>query len=375
MQTRLDFWIKSKSQKPISKRRKRISSSSAIYIKLKPVGYPLRCDCHERHRISTDDIKLFEMYAKEQWLGYSVKKGEFLFDQRMYPDFAFEVVETIPKKHCRITEETVIELEANEVPVYREIFEETRFRDIIGQERAKKKCEILEKYLEDPDLFGEWAPKNILFYGPPGTGKTMTAKALAFETKVPLFLIKATDLIGEHVGDGASRIHEMYKNVSRRAPSIIFIDELDAIGLDRRYQSLRGDVLEIVNALLAEMDGIPSNKGVITIAATNNIASLDPAIRSRFEEEIEFSLPNESERRELLNYYAKRIPIGISVKLEPYVSKTRGMSGRDIKEKFLKTALHKAILDGDKQIESKHLEYALKVFNTTKSEPPRDMFV
>lgn len=120
----------------------------------------------------------------------------------------------------------------------------------------------------------------------------MLVKALANELDVPLYLIKATSLIGEHVGDSASKIQELFEKAQKTAPSIIFIDEIDAIALHRSFQSLRGDVAEIVNSLLTEMDGINDNKAVVTIGATNNPNSIDYAVRSRFEEEIEFVLPD-----------------------------------------------------------------------------------
>ena len=117
--------------------------------------------------------------------------------------------------------------------------------------------------------------------------KTMLAKALANKTDVPIIPVKATQLIGEFVGDGARQIHQLYDRAEEMAPCIIFIDELDAIALDRKFQELRGDVSEIVNALLTEMDGIVERDGVCTICSTNRIYSLDSAIRSRFEEEID----------------------------------------------------------------------------------------
>ena len=118
----------------------------------------------------------------------------------------------------------------------------------------------------------------------------MIAKALSAKTGVPMLAVKSTSLIGEFVGEGARQIHSLDEKAAESAPCIIFIDELDAIALDRRYQDLRGDVSEIVNSLLTEMDGISNRTGICTIAATNQIEVLDASVRSRFEEEIEFKL-------------------------------------------------------------------------------------
>jgi AAA family ATPase len=317
------------------------------------------------------DEKLFEIYAKEQWMGNTISVGDYLFDQRIIPDFAFKVIKVIPRGEVTITEDTRIRLKGDERREIKGI--RYTFSDIVGHSEVKKKCKIIIKYLRNPNTFGEWAPKNVLFYGPPGTGKTMTAKALATETDSSLYLIRATDLIGEYVGDGAKKIHELFKKASSTAPSVIFLDELDAIGLDRSYQVIRGDVSEVVNALLTELEGLHENKGVVTIAATNNPAILDYALRSRFEEEMEFKLPNPKERLEILRKYSKKLPLKLEADIREYVGKTEGFSGRDLKEKLLKAALHRAILEDSNVITQKHLEDAFKAV-PPKSSPPKEMF-
>jgi AAA family ATPase len=169
-------------------------------------------------------------------------------------------------------------------------------------------------------------------------------------------------------------MHQLYDRAEELEPCIIFIDELDAIALDRRFQELRGDVAEIVNALLTEMDGIEERKGVCTIAATNRIESLDPAVRSRFEEEIEFSLPDDEERLAILKAYIKTFPLKVSkdVNLKALARLTKGFSGRDLVEKVLKAALHEAILKGDSVCHA-HLEGAYKRAED-KNQPPKGMF-
>ncbi|MEE1128431.1 MAG: AAA family ATPase [Methanobrevibacter sp.] len=358
--------IKSTNQK--SAKVENENKEYAECVVLKAVGYPFDFNLMENDFKITNK-KLFEEYAREQWLGLEVNENSYLFDQKIIPDYGFEIITAKPNGSI-ISEKTKIKLIDEEISKSIDevkINNSLRLSDIVGQKNAKNKVKVLIKYLEDPDKFGPWAPKNILFYGMPGTGKTMLVKALANELDVPLHLIKATSLIGEHVGDSASKIHELFKKANEKSPSIIFIDEIDAIALHRSFQALRGDVSEIVNSLLTEMDGIYENKSVITIGATNNPTSLDYAVRSRFEEEIEFNLPNDEERKEILEKNLKTMPLEHDLNLDKIVKMTKGMSGRDIKEKILKTSLHNAIANDQDVLSMKNIDYAIqsaKIKNT-----------
>ena len=351
--------IKTTNQKSLKKEIE--TKDDAELVILKPVGYPFAFPLMDED-IEIKNGALFEEYAREQWLGLVVRENSHLFDQKIIPDYGFEIISAKPNNSI-ISEQTKIKLitddlnvKKNDLRVKSNIF----LQDIVGQKNAKSKVKVIKKYLENPKKFGQWAPKNILFYGLPGTGKTMLVKALANELDVPLHLIKSTSLIGDHVGDGASKIHELFKKASENSPSIIFIDEMDAIALDRSFQSLRGDVSEIVNSLLTEMDGISENESVITIGATNNPTSLDYAVRSRFEEEIEFKLPDDNERKEILEKNLKTIPLEYDLDITKIVKITKGMSGRDIKEKILKTSLHNAIANDEDVLNMKHIEYSIK---------------
>lgn len=336
------------------------------YLMIKNAGFPMITGYEENPIIKNKE--LFEKYVKEQWVGMNVKKGDYLFDKYISPGFAFKAVIVEPENSI-ITESTVIFLEEEIVDKIDEEIDEdykkeyrVKFSDVIGQKFAKSKCSVIKMFLQDPDKFGDWAPKNILFYGPPGTGKTMLAKALASETDAEIVCINATNLIGGFVGEGSSNIHRLYDYAEKNAPCIIFIDEIDAIALDRRYQELRGDVSEIVNALITEMDGITDRKGVCLIAATNTPNVLDNAIKSRFEEEIEFILPDFSDRLNILEKYTKTYPIPLSdkVDLKKIARDLEGYSGRDIVEKVLKVALHRSLLNEDNEVKDEHLISAFK---------------
>ncbi len=347
-------------------------SGELKYVILRPLGYPLKASYHEYPKL--DNPKVFDVYAKEQWKGEFVKKGKLLFDIRMFPDFAFEVIDAEPSAGY-ISDSTIILVEGDPKVIETEIVRDVKLDDVVGQEEAKKKVRVILEYLKNPERFGKWAPKNVLFYGPPGTGKTMLAKALSNEANTPFLSVKSTKLIGEHVGDGARKIHELYDRARRLAPCIVFLDEFDAIALDRSYQDLRGDVSEIVNALLTELDGIQSNEGICTIAATNRIELLDPSIRSRFEEEIEFRLPSYEERLEILKKNLQDFPLKVDANLAAVASAAEGFSGRDLVEKVIKASLHKAIAEGRDKIVTADLLSAVEKMRLPSRQPPRQMFI
>ncbi len=357
--------------KTTNQKQAKIETENKEYAKLvviKPVGYPFEFNLIDEDIEITNTV-LFEEYAREQWLGLVVREKSYLFDQKIIPDYGFEIITARPDNSI-ISETTKIKIITDELdkPKDNKVKSNLHLSDIVGQKNAKNKVKVITRYLENPESFGPWAPKNILFYGLPGTGKTMLVKALANELEVPLYLIKATSLIGDHVGDGSSKIHDLFKKASDNAPSIIFIDEIDAIALHRSFQSLRGDVSEIVNSLLTEMDGISENKSVITIGATNNPTSLDFAVRSRFEEEIEFKLPDDEERLAIIENNLKTMPLDNNLDLEKIVKITKNLSGRDIKEKVLKTALHNAISNDSEIITMENIDYALKSMKIKNSD-------
>ena len=365
---------KKKSEVSI-KNRTSFSEIETKVLVLETAGYPFNFGLLEGPNLEISDKGLCEQYAIDQWSGTSVRTGSYLFDQKIIPDFAFKIITAYPEDSV-IGENTSIEIVIPDVEKndsIKRIKSNVFFDDVVGQENAKKKSKLIYKYLQDPEKFGNWAPKNVLFYGLPGTGKTMLAKALSNELNINLFLVKATSLIGDHVGDAANKIHDLYETALKSAPSLIFIDEIDAIALHRSFQSLRGDVSEIVNSLLTEMDGINPNDGVVTIAATNNPSSIDFAIRSRFEEEIEFKLPNDDERREIFELNLNTFPMDYDLDIEKLVKFSKRMSGRDIKEKILKTALHNAIINDKEKVTMDDVYFALDI-NKYKKEEIKGMF-
>jgi cell division protease FtsH len=220
--------------------------------------------------------------------------------------------------------------------VYDESRPTTRFSDVAGYEGAKREVVEVVDFLKNPDRYtraGAVGPRGVLMVGPPGTGKTLMARAVAGEAEVPFLALSGSSFVELFVGVGASRVRDLFADARKRAPSIIFIDEIDAIGQRRGGSIVSNDEREqTLNQLLAEMDGFDPSTGVVVIAATNRPEVLDPALLrpGRFDREVEIPLPNQAERSAILAVHAHGKHLGPDVALQAVARATPGFSGADL---------------------------------------------
>ena len=203
--------------------------------------------------------------------------------------------------------------------IYVKSSEGIKFSDVAGEDEAKENLAEIVEYLHDPGKYreiGASMPKGILLVGPPGTGKTMLAKAVAGEANVPFFSMSGSEFVEMFVGMGASKVRDLFKQAKEKAPCIVFIDEIDAIGKKRDGQLGGNDEREqTLNQLLTEMDGFEENTGVIILAATNRPESLDPALTrpGRFDRRVPVELPDLAGREAILRVHARKIKVGDNV--------------------------------------------------------------
>ena len=220
--------------------------------------------------------------------------------------------------------------------VYVKSSEGIKFKDVAGEDEAKENLTEIVDYLNNPDKYkeiGASMPKGILLVGPPGTGKTMLAKAIAGEADVPFFSISGSEFVEMFVGMGASKVRDLFKQAKEKAPCIVFIDEIDAIGKKRDGNIGGNDEREqTLNQLLTEMDGFEGNTGVIILAATNRPESLDPALTrpGRFDRRVPVELPDLKGREEILKVHAKKIKLSDAVDFNKIARMASGASGAEL---------------------------------------------
>ena len=250
--------------------------------------------------------------------------------------------------------------------IYVKSSEGIKFSDVAGEDEAKESLQEIVNYLHDPTQYqeiGASMPKGILLVGPPGTGKTMLAKAVAGEANVPFFSISGSEFVEMFVGMGASKVRDLFKQAKEKAPCIVFIDEIDAIGKKRDGQVGGNDEREqTLNQLLTEMDGFEGNNGVIILAATNRPESLDPALTrpGRFDRRIPVELPDLQGREAILKVHAKKIKVADQVDFHQIARMASGASGAELANIVNEAAL-RAVRDGRKYATQADLEESIEV--------------
>ena len=241
-----------------------------------------------------------------------------------------------------------------------------RFADVAGEDEAKENLQEIVNYLHDPSKYqeiGASMPKGILLVGPPGTGKTMLAKAVAGESQVPFFSISGSEFVEMFVGMGASKVRDLFSQAKEKAPCIVFIDEIDAIGQKRSGGQYGGndEREQTLNQLLTEMDGFDDNSGVIILAATNRPESLDPALTrpGRFDRRVPVELPDLKGREEILKVHAKKIKLAENVDFGTVARMASGASGAELANIVNEAAL-RAVRDGRRLVTQADLEESIE---------------
>ena len=242
-----------------------------------------------------------------------------------------------------------------------------RFADVAGEDEAKENLQEVVNYLHDPTKYreiGASMPKGILLVGPPGTGKTMLAKAVAGESNVPFFSISGSEFVEMFVGMGASKVRDLFNQAKEKAPCIVFIDEIDAIGQKRSGGQYGGndEREQTLNQLLTEMDGFADNTGVIILAATNRPESLDPALTrpGRFDRRVPVELPDLKGREDILKVHARKVKLAENVDFNVVARMASGASGAELANIVNEAAL-RAVRDGRKLVTQSDLEESIEV--------------
>ena len=241
-----------------------------------------------------------------------------------------------------------------------------KFDDVAGEEEAKENLAEIVEYLHNPDRYreiGASMPKGVLLVGPPGTGKTMLAKAVAGEANVPFFSMSGSEFVEMFVGMGASKVRDLFRQAKEKAPCIVFIDEIDAIGKKRQGNMSGNDEREqTLNQLLTEMDGFEGNNGVIILAATNQPDSLDPALTrpGRFDRRVPVELPDLKGREEILKVHAKKVKLGEDIDFNKIARMASGASGAELANIVNEAAL-RAVRSNRKFVMQSDLEESIEV--------------
>lgn len=251
--------------------------------------------------------------------------------------------------------------------VYVKSSEGIRFADVAGEDEAKENLQEIVDYLHNPSKYkeiGASMPKGVLLVGPPGTGKTMLAKAVAGESNVPFFSMSGSEFVEMFVGMGASKVRDLFKQAKEKAPCIVFIDEIDAIGQKRNVGNFGGndEREQTLNQLLTEMDGFEDNSGVIILAATNRPESLDPALTrpGRFDRRVPVELPDLKGREEILKVHARKVKVASDVDFNKIARMASGASGAELANIVNEAAL-RAVRDGRKFATQADLEESIEV--------------
>ena len=242
-----------------------------------------------------------------------------------------------------------------------------RFTDVAGEDEAKESLMEIVQYLQDPSRFrsiGATMPKGILLVGPPGTGKTMLAKAVAGESNVPFFSISGSEFVEMFVGMGASKVRDLFKQAKDKAPCIVFIDEIDAIGGKRNGSGMGGndEREQTLNQLLTEMDGFEGNSGVMILAATNRPENLDPALLrpGRFDRRVPVELPDLQGREDILKVHARKVKTEPGIDYNVIARMASGASGAELANIINEGAL-RAVREGRQAVYQKDLEESIEI--------------